>query len=167
MILPDSMKDFIYAKSLQGMTANPITVDLKANFRDTIHAGILDSITLKMVQNLIKNHSRGIPAHMTIMAVSDVVKGTEYKATLGNFQGFTFGYDMDGNRNPILGRGEDADPFILCFSSKAWVRQLIKAVQAVAAVDGAIFMLHMDGSFNLNLMGYPVIVVGVSDSSRN
>ncbi|MGH7974183.1 MAG: hypothetical protein ACREBR_01560, partial [bacterium] len=101
------------------------------------------------------------------MAVSDVVKGTEYKATLGDFQGFTFGYDMDGNRNPILGRGEDADPFILCLSSKAWVRQLIKAVQAVAAVDGAVFMLHMDGSFNLNLMGYPVIVVGVSDSSRN
>ncbi|MGH7955303.1 MAG: hypothetical protein ACREOZ_05015, partial [Gloeomargaritales cyanobacterium] len=165
-ILPDAVKDYIIEKNRIGITANPIAAAVKNHFRGTIDMETLDSITTKNVQNFIKNHLRGVAPHMSIVMVKDTVTGTEYRATLQEHRGFTFGYDWDDGQ-PVLGMGSDSDPFILCFSSKVWVCNFFKALQAVAAVDEPVFMLHIDSSFNLNLLGYPVVVLGISDSSRN
>ncbi|MGH3053782.1 MAG: hypothetical protein ACRDL7_02250, partial [Gaiellaceae bacterium] len=167
LVLPKEVKTYIISKNKMGMTAHPIAAALKSHFWSTIDQGVLDSISVAKVQNFIKNHSRDVPHHMSIHTVKDAIVGTEYCENMQDCQGFTFGYGFEDGK-PLLGMGSDCDPFIVCFSSKVWIRNFFRALDAITTdeLTSPVFMLHIDGSFKLNLLGYPVIVLGISDASR-
>lgn len=170
LVIPQIIKAFIVEKNRVGVTANPIAVALKSTFRGQFDNELLESITVVKVQNFLKNCLREAAPHLTLTAITDKVVGRGYCDGLQDHQGFTFGYDLDEDLNPILGLGTDDDPFVICFSSKAWFNNFFRAKDLIAAeadVTRQVFMLHIDGSFKLNLLGYPVIVLGISDASRN
>ncbi|RLN27303.1 hypothetical protein BBJ28_00025234 [Nothophytophthora sp. Chile5] len=68
---------------------------------------------------------------------------------------FTFSWRTDGEVQPLVGNGSDANPFVLGISTKKLLRQ--------AARDPAYFILHLDTTYKLTQAGYPVIVVVLSD----
>lgn len=59
---------------------------------------------------------------------------------------------------PEVGNGTDRSPFIVGISSKMLLRH--------ADRDPATFVLHVDATYKLSQVGYPVVVVGISDKAR-
>ncbi|KAG6616967.1 uncharacterized protein IUM83_04581 [Phytophthora cinnamomi] len=71
---------------------------------------------------------------------------------------FTFTWRTDMEGIPYVGNGADSNPFLVGVTSKALIRQ--------ADRDSASFVLHIDATFKLNQVDYPVFVVGISDRRR-
>uniref|UniRef100_H3GH81 MULE transposase domain-containing protein n=1 Tax=Phytophthora ramorum TaxID=164328 RepID=H3GH81_PHYRM len=59
---------------------------------------------------------------------------------------------------PVVGNGSEAKPFVVGISTKKLLRQ--------ADRDPSSFVLHIDATYKLTQVGYPVVVVGVSDRAR-
>ncbi|EGZ17611.1 hypothetical protein PHYSODRAFT_504509 [Phytophthora sojae] len=74
-------------------------------------------------------------------------------------QPFSFGLDRDGKDNPDMGNGSDEHP---CF-----VGLTTKVLLCYSDRDPNSFVFHLDGTFKLNQVAYPVIICGVSDCSRS
>eukprot|EP00644_Phytophthora_capsici_P005987 jgi/Phyca11/98472/e_gw1.2.1193.1 len=70
---------------------------------------------------------------------------------------FTFTSRTDENGNYDTGNGGDADPFVVGVSSKKLLRR--------ADRDPDSFVFHIDATYKLTQVGYPVIVVGLSDKA--
>ncbi|KAE9104336.1 hypothetical protein PF006_g21933 [Phytophthora fragariae] len=68
---------------------------------------------------------------------------------------FTFTWRSDANGNPIVGRGSDAEAFIVGMSSKQLLHRLDR--------DPSAHVLHLDATYKLSQVEYPIMVVGVSD----
>ncbi|GMF21285.1 unnamed protein product [Phytophthora lilii] len=71
---------------------------------------------------------------------------------------FTFAWRTDGVGMPVVGNGSDSDPFVLGISTKKLLRQ--------ADRDPSTFVLHVDATYKLAQVGYPVIVVSITDRAR-
>jgi hypothetical protein len=61
-------------------------------------------------------------------------------------------------QRPIVGNGCDGNPFVVGVSTKKLLRQ--------ADRDPSTFVLHINATYKLTQVGYPVVVVGVSDRER-
>ncbi|ETN24222.1 hypothetical protein PPTG_00639 [Phytophthora nicotianae INRA-310] len=72
---------------------------------------------------------------------------------------FSFGWERDGRRKPDVGNGSDEKPFLVGLTTKRLLHN--------AARDPGTFVLHMDATFKLNQVAYPVIVCRVSDRCRS
>ncbi|KAE8895108.1 hypothetical protein PF003_g20898 [Phytophthora fragariae] len=68
---------------------------------------------------------------------------------------FTFTWRSDANGKPIAGCGSDADAFVVGMSSKQLLHRLDR--------DRSAHVLHLDATYKLSQVEYPVMVVGVSD----
>ncbi|ETI55364.1 hypothetical protein F443_01952, partial [Phytophthora nicotianae P1569] len=68
---------------------------------------------------------------------------------------FLFGWKRDAHSRPDVGNGSDENPFLVGLTTK---RLLLNAAR-----DPDSFVFHMDATFKLNQVGYPVIVCGISD----
>ncbi|KAG2778060.1 hypothetical protein Pcac1_g11675 [Phytophthora cactorum] len=60
---------------------------------------------------------------------------------------------------PVVGNGSDARPFLVGMTTKALLRNAVR--------DPGTFVLHLDATFKLNSVGYPVLVCGITDASRS
>ncbi|GMF51077.1 unnamed protein product [Phytophthora fragariaefolia] len=90
--------------------------------------------------------------------VDDIRKWVDEKTFTedeGMTEPFTFTWESDVNGNPVVGDGSDESPFIVGRSTKGLMVRL--------AVPPEHFVLHIDATYKLNRLDYPVIVVGVSD----
>lgn len=58
-----------------------------------------------------------------------------------------------------MGIGSDTKPFLVGVTTKWLLRRLDR--------DPDDFVFHMDATFKLNQVGYPVFVCGISDASRS
>ncbi|KAE9097960.1 hypothetical protein PF010_g15758 [Phytophthora fragariae] len=74
-------------------------------------------------------------------------------------QPFLFAWQRTAQGKPDVGNGSDEHPFLVGLTSKRLLRN--------AARDPASFVFHMDATFKLNQLSYPVIVCGVSDRNRS
>ncbi|GMF58027.1 unnamed protein product [Phytophthora fragariaefolia] len=73
-------------------------------------------------------------------------------------QPFTFTCAADIHGRSLVGNGSDEKPFLVGLSTKAMVLRL--------AIPPDSFIMHIDATYKLNRLEYPVMVVGVSDRSR-
>ncbi|RLN66963.1 hypothetical protein BBJ28_00026211 [Nothophytophthora sp. Chile5] len=96
---------------------------------------------------------------------SDLIAAVSTKARNAGFTGdeeetaaFTFSWRTDREGKPVIGNGSDANPFVLGISTKKLLRQ--------ADRDPSSFVLHLDATYKLTQVGYPVIVAGISDQAR-
>eukprot|EP00644_Phytophthora_capsici_P001419 jgi/Phyca11/104905/e_gw1.10.341.1 len=98
---------------------------------------------------------------MNTDSVDDVIslaKESHYSPELDDLTAFSFGYKLNNDGNPVLGEGNDEDPFILAFSTKYMLRQLDRSPGE--------FVFHMDVTFKLTTKEFPLFVCGISDASR-
>ncbi|KUF91676.1 Intraflagellar transport protein 81 [Phytophthora nicotianae] len=97
---------------------------------------------LKTIQNFVYNYKRSTLINTDF--VDDVISlamESRYCPELDDLTPFSFGYKLDNDGNPVLGDGNDEDPFILAFSTKYMLRQLDRSPGE--------FVFHMDASFKL------------------
>eukprot|EP00644_Phytophthora_capsici_P016334 jgi/Phyca11/117938/e_gw1.34.358.1 len=73
-------------------------------------------------------------------------------------EGFTFTWKMGSDGRPVVGPGTDMDSFVVGLSSKKLLQRCDQ--------DPSAYVLHVDTTFKLNQVNYPVIVVGISDCMR-
>ncbi|OWY91781.1 hypothetical protein PHMEG_00039500 [Phytophthora megakarya] len=79
--------------------------------------------------------------------------GSETEAQL-----FTFGWETDGDAKLVVRNGSDANPFVIGLTTKAVLLQMNRPPES--------FVFHLDATYKTNQCDYPVVVVGISDSSR-
>ncbi|DAZ96318.1 TPA: hypothetical protein N0F65_008442 [Lagenidium giganteum] len=90
----------------------------------------------------------------TLRQVNELV----YRPTSDEIEPFVFGFKHDAIGRPRVGRGSDEDPFLLGVTSKRLLRQMDAPTDT--------FVFHVDATFKLSTLGYPVLVCGVSDQNR-
>ncbi|EGZ30152.1 hypothetical protein PHYSODRAFT_323584 [Phytophthora sojae] len=115
--------------------------------------------SLTTVQNYVNNYSRSMLNNHD--RVDDIRKWIGDRAYTGEepmTQPFTFSWEIDMHGRPLVGDGSDENPFLVGISSKAMMFRL------AAPPDS--FILHIDATYKLNRLEYPVVVVGISDQSR-
>ncbi|RAW20596.1 hypothetical protein PC110_g22961, partial [Phytophthora cactorum] len=88
----------------------------------------------------------------------EAVRTSAFSGRKGDHDAFTFTSAYDGSGVPEVGNGSDARPFLVGMTTKALLRN--------AARDPSTFFLHLDATFKLNSVGYPVLVCGITDASR-
>ncbi|GMF48030.1 unnamed protein product [Phytophthora fragariaefolia] len=62
-----------------------------------------------------------------------------------------------GEGKPVVGNASDANPFLIGISTKKLLRE--------ADRDQSSFLLHLNATYKLTQIGYPVVVVGISDQA--
>ncbi|KAG3221005.1 hypothetical protein PC129_g8252 [Phytophthora cactorum] len=118
-----------------------------------------ESPVLRQVQTFI-GHFRRSALNETDF-VDDMVKlvnRTQFTVDMQDGAAFTFGYATNADGSPAIGEGLDDDPTIVGISAPYMMKMLRYA---------ASYVFHIDTTNKLDLSGYPVLVVGVSDRSRS
>ncbi|EGZ25565.1 hypothetical protein PHYSODRAFT_478379, partial [Phytophthora sojae] len=95
----------------------------------------------------------------TLRQVQWFIDQLEFGPATTDTQPFSFGWDRDGKGKPDLRNGHDEDPVFVGLTTKALLRN--------AARDPNSFVFHMDGTFQLNQVAYPVIICDVWDRGRS
>jgi hypothetical protein len=101
----------------------------------------------------------------TQLGSSDVMAAVRMKVRNSGFTGhegettpFTFTWRTDSEGRPVVVNGSEAKLFVVGVTTKQLLRQ--------ADRDPSSFVLHIDATYKLTQVGYPVVVVGVSDRAR-
>ncbi|OWZ05748.1 hypothetical protein PHMEG_00022098 [Phytophthora megakarya] len=122
----------------------------------------LDETTLPSLQTVQRFVQRYRTTHLGgsdyIDDVRSIIRENGFKGEEDWCDPFTFSWTYDRDGNPVVGSGADDDAFIVGMTSKRLLER--------ANRDPATFMLHVDTTFKLNLVDYPVMVVGISDCMR-
>ncbi|KAK1942882.1 hypothetical protein P3T76_005519 [Phytophthora citrophthora] len=105
----------------------------------------------RFVQHYRRAHLGGSDYHDDVVAK---VREHAYRGEEEPGVPFTFMWRSNANGEAIVGRGSDADTFAVGMSSKL-LRRLDR--------DLATYVLHLDATYKLSQVEYPVIVVSISD----
>ncbi|KAG2786159.1 hypothetical protein Pcac1_g4124 [Phytophthora cactorum] len=118
-----------------------------------------ESSVLRQVQTFI-GHFRRSALNETDFVDDTVklVKRTQFTVDMQDGAAFTFGYATNADGSSAIGEGLDDDPTIVGISTPYMTKMLRYA---------ASYVFHIDTTYKLDLSGYPVLVVGVSDCSRS
>ncbi|KUF85688.1 hypothetical protein AM588_10000984 [Phytophthora nicotianae] len=112
--------------------------------------------TLAMVQRFVQHFRRanlgGSDFHDDVTAK---VREHAFRGTEELTQPFTFTWRSNAEGEPIVGRGSDTDSFVVGVSSKQLLLRLDREPDA--------YVMHLDATYKLSQVDYPVMVVGISD----
>ncbi|RLN26795.1 hypothetical protein BBJ28_00025398, partial [Nothophytophthora sp. Chile5] len=112
---------------------------------------------LRTVQNIVHHYRRtrqgGNDKHKQIV---EAIRRSAYSGREDEHDTFTFTNDYDEGSLPIV--SSEARPFLVGMTTKALLRNAVR--------DPGTFVLHLDATFKLNSVGYPVLVCGTTGASR-
>lgn len=115
--------------------------------------------SLREVQNIVHHFRRTrLGGNDKRKAVVESVRASAFSGREGDHDPFTFTSAYDTTSLPEVGNGSDARPFLVGMTTKALLRN--------AARNSGACVLHLDATFKLNSVGYPVLVRGITDASR-
>ncbi|GMF45577.1 unnamed protein product [Phytophthora fragariaefolia] len=118
-----------------------------------------DLPSLGTVQNYVNHYARTILGnHDRVDEIQNWVAERAFTRGETMIQPFAFTWAMDMHGRPLVGNGSDENPFLVGLSTKAMMLRL--------GVPPENFILHVDATYKLNRLEYPVVVVGTSDRSR-
>ncbi|ETP27147.1 hypothetical protein F441_00313, partial [Phytophthora nicotianae CJ01A1] len=116
--------------------------------------------TLRQVQWFVSSYSKkNLHRNDDYDEILSQIDQLAYGPTVSDTNPFSFGWKRDGRGKPDVGNGSDEKPFLVGLTTK---RLLLNAAR-----DPEAFVFHMDATFKLNQVGYPVIVCGISDKCRS
>jgi len=97
----------------------------------------------------------------SILRVRELVRARVYTAGMNPDTSFVFGNREDEDVFPFVGNGEDEEPLIIGITS-------LKLMQNILALQAreSFLIFHLDATFKLSGLGYPVITCGFTDRSR-
>eukprot|EP00644_Phytophthora_capsici_P006914 jgi/Phyca11/103418/e_gw1.8.324.1 len=84
------------------------------------------------------------------------------RSKLGNHDrdaALTFTWKQDGNGEALVGEGTDSSPFVVGVTT----RKLLCLLRR----EPTSFVFHIDATYKLTQVGYPVLVIGISDECRS
>ncbi|GMF37120.1 unnamed protein product [Phytophthora lilii] len=114
---------------------------------------------LSVVQRFVHHYISSELGGSDVMAtVRRAVQDAGFTGKEDETDAFTFAWRTDGAGMSVVGNGSDADPFVLGISTKNLLRQ--------ADRNPSTFVLHVDATYKLAQVGYPVIAVGITDRAR-
>ncbi|OWZ06994.1 hypothetical protein PHMEG_00020671 [Phytophthora megakarya] len=115
-------------------------------------------VLLPRVQVRVRNFRKNVLNDNDFVEdMEKLVQQNMYHPNLGDNVAFAFGYAVDGDGDPQLGKGTEENPLVVGFGTKTTIRRLQHA---------AYYMTHLDATFKLNTKGFPVIAIGISDMWR-
>ncbi|KAG3012454.1 hypothetical protein PC120_g13871 [Phytophthora cactorum] len=153
--LTPRLKDYGREMATQGLKPARIRVGMARRF------GLSEAEmpTLCQVQWFISHYSKKTlhrnDDHDEILVQIDQLA---YGPQVSDTSPFSFGWERDVRGKPDVDNGSDENPFLVGLTTK---RLLLNAAR-----DSGTFVFHMDATFKLNQVAYPVIVCGVSDRYR-
>ncbi|KAG2782921.1 hypothetical protein PC129_g12117 [Phytophthora cactorum] len=154
-VLTHAMKTVVMDWAAQGLKPKRIWNALVQRFdlNDT------STSTLVTVQRFVHHHvAERLGGSDLRDTVRRKVQETFFTGQEEETAAFTFTRRTNVNGNAVVGNGSNADPFVIGVSAKKLLRR--------ADRDPASFILHVDATYKLTQIGYPVIVVGISDRAR-
>lgn len=111
---------------------------------------------LRVVQNCVNYHARKNLGNNDVYDnIAAFVRDHVFTGYDESSKPFTFTWTLDESGRPYVGDGSDRDPFFVGISTKKLIRRLDRPSDS--------FVLHMDASFKLTQVEYPVFVIGISD----
>jgi hypothetical protein len=158
--LTDAMKEFVLEQESIG---NPprIAWSKLVNSAD-VPVTAYGHPTVIQVGNYMKTLRRlGLSQRNELKAIKAFVKDNIYTPEIAPDKNFFFGYKLDIEGFPHVGTGAHDDPFILGVTN----RNLVKRAVSYGNLK-AFALFHVDATFKLSDIGYPVVTCGFSDSSR-
>ncbi|ETP37992.1 hypothetical protein F442_14274 [Phytophthora nicotianae P10297] len=150
-----AMQNFAHEMADQGLKPARIRTGLMRKFNlgpDTLPQ-------LKVVQRSVYNYlSKTVGANDYLDDLRRMIREAAFTGQEQDFDAFSFTWRTEEDGRPYVGSGADENPFLVGVSSKTLLRQ--------ADQNPATFVLHMDATFKLNHVDYPVFVVGITDCCR-
>ncbi|EGZ25570.1 hypothetical protein PHYSODRAFT_257835 [Phytophthora sojae] len=114
---------------------------------------------IRKVQNCVSHYLRAkLGGNDRVSDVATHVAAYSFTGSEAEHDAFTFTRDTNARGKCITGDGSDKHPFVVGVTTKVLLRS--------AKCDPASVILHVDATFQLDRLSYPVIVVGLSDGSR-
>ncbi|OWZ05339.1 hypothetical protein PHMEG_00022590 [Phytophthora megakarya] len=92
---------------------------------------------------------------------NSLVRNKAFVADLDPNTAFAFGNREDADGFPFVGNGEDDEPLILGITTKTLLRRIMELQE-----QEKFLIFHMDATFKLHDLGYPVITCAFTDSHR-
>eukprot|EP00644_Phytophthora_capsici_P002991 jgi/Phyca11/102684/e_gw1.7.736.1 len=153
--LTDAQKT--YCKALAEERLKPMRIRHALSKKFNVSLDNLPSLTT--VQNYVNNFSRTqLDNHDRTVDIRKWVHERAYTGSESMTEPFSFSWNLDDNGKPTVGNGSDEKPFLVGISTKSLMMRL--------AIPPDTFILHIDATYKLNRLDYPVVVVGISDRSR-
>ncbi|KAG4046643.1 hypothetical protein PC123_g17978 [Phytophthora cactorum] len=116
--------------------------------------------SLRVVQNIVHHYRRTrLGGNDKRKAIVEAVRRAAFNGREDDHDALTFTSDYEESGMPVVGNGSDSRPFLVGMPTKALLRNAVR--------DPGIFVLHLDATFKLNSVGYPVLVCGINDASRS
>ncbi|OWZ12064.1 hypothetical protein PHMEG_00014833 [Phytophthora megakarya] len=97
----------------------------------------------------------------SVQLVREFVRNKAFVADLDSNTAFAFGNREDADGFPYVGNGEDDEPLILGITTKTLLRRIMELQE-----QEKFLIFHMDATFKLHDLGYPVITCAFTDSHR-
>ncbi|ETL29176.1 hypothetical protein L916_17579, partial [Phytophthora nicotianae] len=138
-----AMQNFAHEMADQGLKPARIRTGLMRKF----YLGPHTLPQLKVVQRFL---SKTVGANDYLDGLRRMVRETAFTGQEQDFDAFSFTWRTEEDGRPYVGSGADENPFLVGVSSKTLLRQ--------ADRNPATFVLHMDATFKLNHVDYPVFV---------
>ncbi|KAF1787080.1 hypothetical protein GQ600_13079 [Phytophthora cactorum] len=97
----------------------------------------------------------------SIQRVKELVQSKAFVADIDPESAFVFGNLEDEDGFPFVGNGEDEHPLILGITT-------LKLLRSILALQNreTFLIFHLDATFKLSDLGYPVITYGFTDKRR-
>ncbi|OWY96226.1 hypothetical protein PHMEG_00033559, partial [Phytophthora megakarya] len=154
--LMETHKTYIREMTAQGIKPSRIRNSMPRKFG--VDMGSLPS--LPKVQNYAYHCKKTkLLNHVKHKDITEFVHKLEFSGHENETTAFTFGWTLDEFGKMFVGNGSDENPFVVGLSTKRLLRRLDRPINS--------FILHLDATFQLNQVDYPVIVCGISDRCRS
>ncbi|ETI48607.1 hypothetical protein F443_07388 [Phytophthora nicotianae P1569] len=154
--LTPRLKDYGREMVTQGLKPSRIRNGMARRFGFT-ESGLP---TLRQVQWFVSSYSKkNLHRNDDYGEILSQIDQLAYGPTVSDTNPFSFGWKRDGRGKPDGGNGYDEKPYLVGLTTK---RLLLNAAR-----DPESFVFHVDATFKLNQVGYPVIVCGISDKCRS
>jgi hypothetical protein len=115
---------------------------------------------LRTLQNFVAYYRRKkLDNTDELQVLIEQITGMAYRGDEDEIEPFAFSCETDAAGVPIVGDGSDDEPFAIGYTTKHMLRRLDRPTES--------FVFHLDATFKLNQVDYPVFVCGISDSARS
>jgi hypothetical protein len=154
------MRNYMVAQTVKGVEPKPLWYAIQTD--QEFKGSAFGLPTYEQVRNFIKNYQKRYGTSNLLSTTEELVKEQCIWRDIEDHKPFIFGPFKGMNGCPRVGKGDDSDPLILGYTTKYLLRK--------GAHFGRInnfALLHIDATFKLSKLGYPVITCGYSDALRS
>ncbi|ETP11504.1 hypothetical protein F441_12980 [Phytophthora nicotianae CJ01A1] len=150
-----AQRTFIHDMTRENLTPLRILHAMSRKFSLSLQ----DLPELRKVQNCVSHFRRTkLGGNDRFSNVAEHFAAASFTGSEAENEAFTFTRETDISGKCVVGDGSDDRPFVVGVTTKSLLRS--------ANRDPASVILHVDATFQLDQVSYPVIVCGLSDGSR-